>query len=94
MWWPHPGAGLAVVAVKGLGVTFYVCLLRPGPIRWDGKRIRLIYFSVNTSLCDMSSAISDTRTYSIFECARGKGIIAVHVMPAQVIWLRIMAVSL
>lgn len=59
----EPRQGVVVVVVKGLGVTFYVWLLRPCCISWDVKIIRLIYFSVNTSLCDMSSVICDTRAY-------------------------------
>lgn len=63
----EPRRGAAAVAVKDVGVTFYVRLLRPRCLGWDVKIISLIYFSVNTSLCNVSSAIFDT-----FECARGK----------------------
>lgn len=59
----EPRQEVVVVAVKGLGVTFYVWLLRPCCKSWGVKIIRLIYFSVNTSLCDMSSAICDTHAY-------------------------------
>lgn len=55
--------GVVVVAVKGLGVSFYVWLLRPCRISGHVKIIGLIYFSVNTSLCNMSSAICDTCMY-------------------------------
>ena len=46
----EPRQGAVVVAVKGPGATFNAWLLRPGCLSWDGKIIRLIYFSVNTSL--------------------------------------------
>lgn len=59
----EPRQEVVVVAVKGLSVTFNVWLLRPYCKSWGVKIIRLIYFSVNTSLCDMSSAICDTHAY-------------------------------
>lgn len=54
---------VVVVAVKGLGVSFYVWLLRPCHISGDVKIIGLIYFSVNTSLCGMSLCMWHMHVY-------------------------------